>query len=75
MDGNLTLHLKMFNDKIKAMNQTNAKMITLSTAEARSLHADIFDLLNHCATLSQRLESNTSGDNAVVQVNMDGGGF
>lgn len=65
----------MFNDKIKAMNQANAKMITLTTAEARSLHADIFDLLNHCATLSQRLENTGSDDNTVVQINMDGGGF
>ena len=65
----------MFNDKIKAMNQTNAKTLTLTVNEARSLHADLFDLLNHCATLSQRLESAGVDDNTVVQINMDGGGF
>ena len=65
----------MFNDKIKAMNQTNAKTLTLTVNEARSLHADLFDLLNHCATLSQKLENHDIDDNAVVQINMDGGGF
>lgn len=75
MENNLTLHLKMFNDKIKAMNQSNAKTLTLTVNEARSLHADLFDLLNHCATLSQRLENAGVDDNTVVQINMDGGGF
>lgn len=74
MDGNLSLHLKMFNDKIKVMNQGNAKMISLTAAEARSLHSDIFDLLNHCSTLSQRLEG-AEETNTVAQINMDGGGF
>lgn len=75
MESNLSIHLKMFNDKIKVMNQTNAKTLVLSQNEARSLHADLFDLLNHCATLSQQLEGSGDSTNAVVQVSMDGGGF
>lgn len=74
MENNLSLHLKMFNDKVKVMNQTNAKSLVLSQTEARNLHADLFDLLNHCATLSQHLD-NGDPDNTVVQINMDGGGF
>jgi len=74
MESKLTLHLKVFNDKVKLMNQSNSKQLTLTAQEARNLHADLFDLLNHCATLSQR----TAGSNKteeVITVAMDGGSF
>jgi hypothetical protein len=74
MENNLSLHFKMFNDKLKVMSQTSAKTLVLTATEARSLQSDIFDLLNHCATLSQKLASGAD-DNAVTQINMDGGGF
>jgi len=74
MENNLSLHLKMFNDKIKVMNQSNAKTLVLTNVEAKNLHADIFDLLNHCATLSQQLATGTE-DNHIVEIHMDGGGF
>ena len=73
MEPNLTLHLKMFNDKVKLMNQMNSKDLILSANEARNLHADLFDLLNHCATLSQQLGN--TGSNEVITLGMDGGGF
>jgi hypothetical protein len=73
MESNLTIHLKMFNDKVKLMNQSNSKQLILSSTEARNLHADLFDLLNHCATLSQ--EINRKGQEQVVTIGMDGGGF
>ena len=73
MENNLTIHLKMFNDKVKLMNQMNSKDLTLSANEARNLHSDLFDLLNHCATLSQRAEN--AGSNEVITLGMDGGGF
>lgn len=73
MEPNLTLHLKMFNDKVKLMNQLNSKDLILSATEARNLHADLFDLLNHCATLSQQLGN--TGSNEVITLGMDGGGF
>ena len=72
-ESQLSLHLKMFNDKVKVMNQTNKKDVTLSANEARNLQADIFDLLNHCANLSQRVQNNQT--DSVVTVSMDGGGF
>ena len=66
----------MFNDKVKLMNQLHNKDLTLSAQEARNLHSDIFDLLNHCATLSKNqtntAESNTSD---VLSVAMDGGNW
>jgi len=71
MESNLTIHLKMFNDKIKLLNSSQGKQLMLSAQEARNLHADLFDLLNHCATLSRRLESGPAPD--AVDVKMDGG--
>jgi hypothetical protein len=73
MESKLTLHLKMFNDKIKLMNQSQSKQLILSAQEARNLHADLFDLLNHCAILSQAIAERPVTE--VVNVQMDGGGF
>ena len=73
MGSNLTIHLKMFNDKVKLMNSSNSKQLILSTTEARNIHADLFDLLNHCATLSQELRR--KDQEQVVTIGMDGGGF
>lgn len=73
MENNLTLHLKMFNDKVKLMNQGNQKQLTLSAQEARNIQADLFDLLNHCVTLSKRVAEKKQDD--VISVGMDGGGF
>jgi len=73
MENNLTMHLKMFNNKVKLMNQSQSKQLILSAQEARNLHADLFDLLNHCATISQKLQEKRQDD--VVSVGMDGGSF
>ena len=73
MENNLTIHLKMFNDKIKLLNSSQSKQLILSAQEARNLHADLFDLLNHCATLSQNLESLPVAN--TVDVKMDGGNW
>jgi hypothetical protein len=73
MENNLTMHLKMFNDKVKLMNQSQNKQLILSAQEARNLHADLFDLLNHCATISQKLHEQRQDE--IVSVGMDGGSF
>jgi hypothetical protein len=62
----------MFNDKVRAMNQTQKKELTLSAADARNLHADIFDLLTHIAEISGNSIVNQPENISVV---MDGGGF
>ena len=67
----LSLHVRMFNDKVRVMNQTQNKQLTLSAVEARNLHADIFALLTHVAELSDRPESAPQ----VTQLGMDGGTF
>ena len=70
MDCNLPLHVKKFNDKLRAMNQANAKILTLNAEEARSLQAEIYDLMATIASLSAATDSN-----ATIEINMDGGGF
>lgn len=70
MDNNLPLQIKNFNSKVRAMNQSNGKLLTLNAEEARSLHAEIYDLM---ATISQLSKNSTVDD--VVVINMDGGSF
>lgn len=65
------LHVKSFNDKVKLMNQKNAKDLTLTAQEARNLHSEIYSLLAQITELSQKKEPDTVSTN----VNMDGGGF
>lgn len=71
---NISLHLKNFSDKVKLMNQTGKQNLTLTAQEARSLHSDIFDLLNHCSTLSKQLYL-AQNQEQVIQIAVDGGGF
>ena len=72
MDNNLSIHVRMFNDKVRALNQSGKKELILSAAEARNLHSDIFELLAHIAQIS----GDTSGaQGESVNIVMDGGGF
>ena len=73
MEHQLSLHLKNFNDRIKVMNQTNGKDLTLTALEARNIHAGIFELLtkiNDLTELKKEQEAET-----LVSVEMDGGDF
>lgn len=65
---NLSLHLKMFNDKVRLMNQLNQKELVLSAQEARNLHSDVFEILNRPLQQEQQTEQITS-------VKFDGGKF
>lgn len=69
---NVSIHIKNFNDRVKAMNQTHSRELVLSAQDARSLHSDIFAVLALVTELSSKLESSTD---QVVQINLDGGGF
>lgn len=70
---NLTLHIKKFNDKLKIMNQSGSRDLTLSAQEARGLHSDIFELMALIAKLSNKQPA--PEDNKIVQISMSGGGF
>jgi hypothetical protein len=69
---NLSIHVKMFNDKVKVMNQSGAKELSLSATDARNLHSDIFAILALVADLNGKLQVNSE---AAVEISMDGGGF
>lgn len=69
---NVSIHIKNFNDRVKAMNQTHSRELTLSAQDARSLHADIFAVLALVTEITAKLEN--TGDN-VIQLGVDGGGF
>ena len=53
------------------MNQANAKILTLNAEEARSLHAEIYDLMATIASMSKYIGK----DDSTVEIRMDGGGF
>jgi hypothetical protein len=65
------LQIRMFNERVRAMNQSNSKMLTLNQNEARALHNEIYELLTTIAELTKNANENS----AQVQVSMDGGGF
>lgn len=68
---NLSLPLKMFNDRVRVMNQTQKKDLILTAQDARNLHAEIFALLSQIAELSRKPQAEPD----AVQISMDGGGF
>jgi hypothetical protein len=65
----LSIAVKNFNEKVKVMNQTNAKQLVLSADDARNLHSDIYALLANIA------EMRSAGGGDIVQIAMDGGRF
>jgi hypothetical protein len=67
------IHLENFNNRVKVMNQTNAKDLTLSAKDARNMQASIFDLLTKIADLTEIQEKRVEDE--VVNVSMDGGTF
>jgi hypothetical protein len=72
MESQLSLHLKAFNNRVKVMNQTNARDLTLTKLEAQNLQADIFELLTQIQELA---EVKKVQEEQVVSVGMDGGNF
>lgn len=74
MSENLSVTLKKFNDKIRAMNQTRSKDVIFTADDARNLHTEVFGLLSQIADLSAKLDQ-TQSNNQVTVVEMDGGKF
>jgi hypothetical protein len=72
LEQQLSLHLKNFNNKVKVMNQTNSKELTLTALEARNIQAEMFDLLTQIAELSKVKKEAV---NEVITVNLNGGKF
>ena len=47
------MHVGKFNERVRAMNAGNSKELRLTAAEARSLHTDIFAMLDELASLRE----------------------
>ena len=71
MEQQLSLHLRKFNDRVKVLNQTNAREMVLSAAEARQIQADIFDLLIQIQALTEV----KSAEPEVIAVQVKGASF
>lgn len=71
MSEQLPYHIKLFNDRVRTMNQTNAKLLTLNADEARNLHTEIYNLLASMTEMS----FNPQKPEEIIQINMDGGSF
>jgi hypothetical protein len=72
MDNTLPLHLRKFNEKVRIMNQTNAKLLTLTLAEANNLQAEIYTLMTENIRLAKAaIEKPLS----ITTIEVDGGSF
>jgi hypothetical protein len=71
MPSQLPLQIRMFNDRVRTMTQSHAKLLTLTQQEAQGLHAEIFELL---ALATESLKK-TTDSNSIGKFGMDGGGF
>jgi len=68
----LPLHLRKFNDKVRAMSQTNAKSLLLTASEASNLQAEIFVLMAENVRLNLKTTETTP---TVTVIELDGGSF
>ena len=68
----LSIAIRNFNDRVKQMNQTNSRQISLNADEARNLHSDIFNLLANLAELQAYPDVTVEEQD---NVSLDGGGF
>lgn len=68
---NLSVAMRTFNERVKLMNQTAARQLTLTADEARNLHSDIFAILANLAELQAKPEVSLSSST----IGLDGGGF
>lgn len=72
MSKKLSYHAQAFSDKVRVLNQTNSKTLTMTVDEARNLQSDIFALLSKIAELT---ENKQKSQDENVEIKMDGGKF
>ncbi len=68
---NLSIAMRTFNERVKLMNQTSARQLTLTSDEARNLHSDIFAILSNLAELQAKPEVPAE----TSSIGLDGGSF
>jgi len=62
------LHFTKFNEKVKAMNAGSGKELRMTAAEARALHADIFEVLDQL----HGLQADANEPN-IIELKLDAG--
>jgi hypothetical protein len=72
---NTSIHIQRFNDKIKLLNQSNSKELTLTAQEARNLQTEIFQLLMEITQIQDQLIQLTPKSTDSSEIQMDGGTF
>ena len=75
MTDQISIHLQRFNDRIKVMNQTRAKDLTMSADDARNLHTEVFSLLAQISFLSNKANELQQEDKSTIEVQLDGGAW
>ena len=74
MATNEPFHVKVFNERVRAMNQSRSKSLLLSDREVRDLQADIFNLLETIVDLNKTV-SEISKNSGSTSIEMNGGSF
>lgn len=71
MPKSLTPSLSKFCEKVRVMNQTQSKNLTLTAAEARNIESDLMDLLLYVNDVQARLLERAD----TVQIEIASPGF
>ena len=72
----MSIHLQKFVDRVRGFEARGAREFTMSIQEAKDLHADITRLLLDLQNLREALaQQQTTGEEQVITVKMDGGAF
>lgn len=67
-----TMHITLFADRVRALNQMRKDELRLTAVEANNLHADITIMLAEIARLNLVIKDNSQ---QMIQVELDGGKF
>jgi hypothetical protein len=71
----MSIHLQKFVDRVRGFEARGAREFTMSLQDAKDLHADITRLLLDMQNLRDALAQQSSPDEEVITVKMDGGAF
>lgn len=69
----MSLHIAKFIDRVRAFESRNQKDFTMPLSDAKSLHADITQLLLQLNTLQQAQRAVPNEE--VISIEIDGGKF
>ena len=70
----MSLHLQKFVDRVRGFESRGAIDFIMSMADAKDLHADITRLLIDLQNLREQT-ANSSNNDEVITIQMDGGKF